>query len=71
MAQTVSRCLLTVGQRLGFDAGQVVCDLWWSARHWDRCVSPVLGYSSIGVVPPMLHTHFHLSTVEFCYYTFR
>ena len=32
-------------------------DLWWTKYHYNRFSFPVLQFSPVSIIPPMLHTH--------------
>jgi hypothetical protein len=60
MAQTFSCLPLTVWALIRSLANP--WDLWWTKSHWNRFLSKHLSLTLSNVIPPMLHTYFHLHT---------
>jgi hypothetical protein len=56
MFQEVSHWPLTVETRISSE-GQYMWDLWWTKRQWDVIFFQVLRFSSVSIIPRMLHVH--------------
>jgi hypothetical protein len=56
-------CLGKGGGGLALVPGQSMLDLWSTKWHWDRYSLPVLQFSPVNFIPPMLCTHSSLTGV--------